>query len=243
MATMTTYTGAWLKNAYVDPRSAFVPTADPVHGETDTTDPALAVAYDAPPLTEAGPVGAYPGSEWVVSTPGTLIDHTDYDSHESTDHGTELGADVQLNYSPFAPTQAAGEQYVNTRFEGLPGQGVSDAALKRGLNSLPENNPQGFPRGQEQVNDYWVNRKFMVGERVHDRKIVTPNTADYAHDIPASTATAPYSHAFRYLGRPITNINQRPELRRPPEPVSDDILTDGGAPVATSPSLSSWVVG
>lgn len=236
-----TYTGSWLRNAYVDPKAGYVPTADPGHGVTDADDP-NAYVYDAPPLTEPGPVGEYPGIEWVVNTIGTVIDRTDYTSHEAST--ADEGAAHQGYYSQYAPTQGAGETYQSVHFQSLPGQTVSNAALRRGLNSLPENNPEGFPVGDQQVNTFAVHRKFLVGERVHDRRIMTPNVAGHAANVPAPKDGNPYTQPFDSLARPMSRIFQRPEIRREPVPVSDDLLTDGtGQAQLVSPALNTWVVG
>lgn len=244
----STYTGAWLRNAYVDPKGAYVPTADPAHGETGDAAPGE-VAYQAPMLTESAPIGEYPGAEWVANTLGTIIDRTDYDTHEAPEgpgaHAVNEGAAHQGYYSQYAPTQFTGERYVSERFESLPGTPVSDAALRRGLNSDPINNPEGFPQGQEQVNQFRVERKFFVGERVHDRRIMTPNTAAHATNVPSAAADdGLYARPYASLARPMTRVWQRPEIRREPPSASDALQQDGsGQSQPVSPALSAWVVG
>ena len=238
------YTGAWLRNAYRDPKGAFVPTSDPAHDELTDVAPGQ-VAYAAPPLTESAPIGEYPGAEWIANTLGTVIDRTDYDTHEAPDtHAVAEGAAHQGYYSQYAPTQFTGEKYTDVKFDSNPGQVVSNAALRRGLNSFPENNPDGVMPGSQQVNDFWVDRKFFEGERVHDRRIMTPNTADHATNVPAATTQdGLYARAYDSLARPMTRVWARPEFRREPPSASEDLQQDGtGQSQPLYPALSPWVV-
>lgn len=241
-----TYSGAWLRNAYVDPKSGYVPTADPAHGDTKDVPPGE-YAYAAPPLTETAAIGEYPGAEWVAHTLGTVIDRTNYESHEAPSgpdaHAVNEGAAHQGYYSQYAPTQAAGEAYRSVSFQSNGPVSVSPVALQRGLNGLSVNNPDGFPVGSQQVNDFWVDRKFMVGERVHDRRVMTPNTAAHATNVPAADDDSINARPFASLARPMTRVWQRPEFRREPPSVSDDLQTDGtGMSQPMYPSLSPWVV-
>jgi hypothetical protein len=247
MAPQMAYSGAWLRNAYVDPRAAFVPTADPAHDDLQDAPPG-GEAFQAPPLTESAPIGEYPGAEWVANTLGTIIDRTDYDTHDAPSgagaHAVDQGAAEQGYYSQYAPTQFTGERYVSEQFQSLPGQTVSDAALRRGMNSLPENNPEGFPVGDQQVNTFRVDRKFAVGERVHDRRVITPNTADQVTNVPPAPAqNGLYARSFDSLARAMPNVWQRPEIRREPPSASDDLQQDGaGQSQPLYPALSPWVV-
>lgn len=245
-----TYTGAWLRNAYVDPAAAYVPTADPEHADTTATDERLTVAYGAPPLTDTGEgAGEYFGQEWVVTgTPGTQLDYTDYESHQADTHAGGQGAELAANYSPHAPTQFAGERYESVSFTGLPGQAVNDTAIRRGQNSDPVNQPDGFPLGERQVNDFHVDRRLYVGERVHDRRVVTPNLPAEITNVPAQTGqgSAPWINPFATLARPMNTVNQRPQMRRPPiapNAATDDLQSDPDPYMASPVIGSGWVVG
>lgn len=236
------YAGAWLRNAYKDPTAAPVHTADPAHGVTVDPGPAP-YAHQSPPLTEVGPVGALPGSEWVVCTAGTVIDHTDYESHEAST--ADSGAARQGLYAQ-PPTQFADEHYMDSRFVSVVdahgGQQISPTALRRGMNSLPENNPDGFPPGQEQVNTFQVQRGFAVGERVHDQRVNTPNTAYAQQNAPPPPNGNLYSPMFASLAKPFQRVYQTPVMRREPPSVSDDLLNEPNT-APSEPVVSSWVVG
>ena len=119
--------------------------------------------------------------------------------------------------------------------------GVSNTALRRGMNSLPENNPDGFPVGQAQVNDFAVFRKFAVGQRRHDRRVVTPNTAAAVSNVPTPDRGNLLTSPFDSLARPFQRVFQKPELRREPPSVSDDLQTEATATPAY-PYLATGVV-
>lgn len=232
------YSGSWLRNAYKDPNAAPVPTADPAHGVTNDPGPAP-YTHAAPVLTEVGPIGPYPGSEWVVCTPGTVIDHTDYETHDAST--ADSGAARQGLYA-VPPATFADERYTSVEFDGFGGQDVNPVALRRGLNSFPENNPDGFNPGHAQVNTFAVYRKLAIGQRVHDQRIVTPNTAYRQVNAPPPVNGNPYTPIFGSLAKPFQRVYQRPALRREPPPMSDDVLIQP-PDIPAAPVISMWVVG
>lgn len=136
--------------------------------------------------------------------------------------GRDTGTDYENNYVP-PPVQDYTTQYISKRFEGIDSTPVNTVALQRGLNSLPENNPEGFRRGW--VEQTFVDRKFQIGERTHDRRWVTPNTAYAETNQPA--VPGPYGTPFDTLSRGITNISQKPMMRRQPPSISESVMTDG----------------
>lgn len=235
---VSTYSGGWLRGAYVEPAAGKLHTADPAHG-VDAGDP-KSYANQAPPLTEVGAVGEYPGLEWVANTLGTVLDHTNYRSHDAS--VADAGAPRQLNYGVPA-MQFEGEHYTGAKFASLGGQHVNPAALQRGINSLEQNNPGGFEPGQQQVNDFWVDRKFFVGPRVHDRRIVTLNTGYHDVNKPAAASPGNTTFTFDSLARAISRVNVRPQMRREPEPMSADLVTDPASVPPVVSSVSPWVVG
>jgi len=241
------YNGAWLRSAYVDPKAAYVPTASPEHG-TDDGPGEHAYAHQAPALPEPGASGEFVGMSWldnVTNMLGAVIDRTNYESHDAPEgpgaHAVNEGAARAGYSSDRAATQCTAEEYRSVRFESNPSPGVSNTALRRGMNSLPENNPDGFPVGQAQVNDFAVFRKFAVGQRRHDRRVVTPNTAAAVSNVPTPDRGNLLTSPFDSLARPFQRVFQKPELRREPPSVSDDLQTEATATPAY-PYLATGVV-
>jgi hypothetical protein len=241
------YSGAWLRSAYVDPKAAYVPTASAEHGQ-DQGEGTHAYAHQAPALPEPGSSETFVGMSWLDSVTnmlGTVIDRTSGESHDAPEgpgaHAVNEGAARAGYFSDRAATQFAGETYATVNFDSTPSPGVSNVALRRGMNSLPENNPEGFPLGRAQVNDFAVFRKFAVGQRRHDRRVITPNTATAPSNVPApdrgNVMTSPYDS----LARPFQRIFQRPGLRREPPSASDDLQTEA-TPQPAYPYLATGVV-
>lgn len=245
---------------YSDPSQRLVHVAAPEHGDLDTPD-AVPIWY-APALTPVADIGAYPGMNWVMTGGSMQLDHTPV-SHDGGDtmpmqpdlramaaasgarHGTDYGSSLAGNWAP-PPVTFRDEHQVYTR---IPGNGpgddisVSTVALQRGLNSLPENNPDGYNPGSVQ----WerAERKFAIGERVHDMRVLHLNVAEGGGtNVPAKGG--PYNSPFDSLARALTNINARPQQRREPQGIGESELSDGAldsyflAPRAT---VGQWVVG
>lgn len=234
----STYSGAWLRGAYVEPDAATVHVADPAHGDTTTTNERLAEGYSAPPMTEAGTSYEFPGLDYIVQTTGVVLDRTDYETHDAADHagGPDEGAATAMTRGQGATT-FHDEKYRSARFQGLPQQNVSTVALQRGLNSLPQNNPDGVNPGH--VEQHWIDREFAVGKRVHDQRVAQINTAATDTDVPPPPGGSPWTSPFSSGARAFTRGFNRPELRREPPPMADGLITD---PVTEYPQLSPWVV-
>lgn len=253
----TTLSGQWARNTYYEPDRAKLHTADPAHGETDAPDTAR-YAYEAPPGEDLGEAGEFPGSEYVDVLSGVLIDTTPT-THDGGDtmpvyasdlqmqqasgaaHGTDYGASHAQNHHP-PSLDFASEKYVHQRYDSFGPQdqvGVSPVALQRGLNALAENNPDGFRPG---VQEHWrVDRKFNIGQRVYDLRPLWLNTAYQEADVPPPADPNPATPSFSSLARAITNVAQRPQLRREPPGLAESILTDGAADAAGA-DVADWVV-
>jgi len=232
--------GGWLsrQREYIDPPEQ-LHTADPAHGITGDGDDLRAYAYSAPPASELGEgVDDYPGMEWVVESGGLVLDTTptthdplrgDYGAARARDHAEP-------------PLQFADERYLSARFESNDSPGMSEAALKRGLNGLPENNPEGFRRGW--VEQFWVDRKFNEGERIHDARVNLPNTAYMEDNAPPPDEGTPYTVPFGSLQRMIDRTWNSPMLRREPPPFDESLMTDGVTdPTYYDPPTEIWVAG
>jgi hypothetical protein len=252
------YSGGWKNRAYIEPgRAIYQP--DPAHAALDTPDP-NAFTYDAPPLPDAGYGQEFTGMEVFVQLPGVTLDTTP-DNHDGDGvghptrlddqemqadseraHGTNYGASRKSNFYP-GPFDFAGEHQVHTIVGGLDvgSTAVNTVALQRGLNGLAENNPEGFRPGQTEL--WRFDRKFYEGERRHDQRVVTLNTAYQPSNVPPPSREkfTPYSSPFGSLARPLTRVWQRPEVRRDPTGLSEGITTDGAADYS-DPIGSEWVM-
>lgn len=226
------FSGAWRMNATYQNDERVVHTADPAHSMVGPDDSVQVTTYQTPAMLDPGPVGEFPGMEFVVETPGRIIDTSDTRSHDpdTGDHG----AAVEGVYA--APmTRFFDERYITERFEGNTAPEVNPVALQRGLNGLAVNNPEGFRLGW--VERYFENRKFPIGERVHDHRIIFPDLPQFDDGAPPINGGA-YPVPFSSLARNITNINQTPTARREPPPMYGDIVTDG-APFYSA--LGDWM--
>lgn len=236
-------TGTWNNRArgYIDPPE-LLHTADPAHGDLDAPDP-WSWRYRAPEAgTELG-AGAeeYPGQEWVVVTGGRVEDMTPADHAPIGDgHDVDRGAAASQLYGA-PPLQFADEVYGSKRFEADYPAPIAEAALTRGLNGLPENNPDGYRAGY--VEQFYVDRKLAVGERFHDARVVHPNVPTLIADAPVPEGHA--SSPFSSLARMVTRTWQTPMVRREPSPWDEDITRDGTTDQGPfyDPPPATWVAG
>jgi hypothetical protein len=230
------FSGAWKMTAMVQPDQAVTHVADPAHALVGPDDGVQVATYTAPQLLDPGVIGEFPGMEFVVTTGGRVVDTTDYDSHERDD-GDHGAATAGVFYEE--ATRFSDERRSAPRFEGGTAVPTSVVALQRGRNGLPENNPGGFRLGW--IEQWWENRKFPIGERVHDHRIIFPDLPQEDQGAPAVPAGA-YPTSFASLARNITNVMQTPTARREPPPLYGDLPTDG-APAYPSVVGDIGVVG
>jgi hypothetical protein len=248
-----TFTGGWLQNAYTVGDQA-LHTADPAHGVTDTTSDE-SWTYNAPTMQETADYDLYPGEEWVVQTGGGAVladqDHTEgapsavqatdlayidqaMPSHESDDLTT-----LVTNTSNAGPLAFYDERGDFPRVQVNMLTAVDPVALQRGLNGLPENNPEGYREGYD--TQVWIDRRLYKGERYHDHRVVTPNTATAPVNAPPSGN--PYGTPFSSLARAITDIAQTAEMRSQPPLPGDAILATQNPVQDVYAADSQWVVG
>jgi hypothetical protein len=250
--------GAWKQRAYHDP-PPFRFEVDPRHGETNEED-LNANTYAAPPLPEVSEVGEFPGMEYLTPLPGVVLDYTpvthdgsayplrDNDREMQLDslkaHGENFGASRASNFVPGA-MDFYDERQVHTVVEGYgfeATQGISPLARTRGLNGLPENNPDGFNPGRTELWRY--DRRLYAPERRHDERPTTLNTPAFAGNVPVAAPDkfVPwYNSPFSSLARPVTRNFQLPEIRRDPRGISADITSDG-AYAESQPLGAEWVM-
>lgn len=250
----TRISGQWLRSAYVQ-ADRTLHTADPAHAITDTT-PAESWTYDGPPMQETAYLTPYIGEEWVVQTGGAPVipDQTATDGVPSavqpTDlayvdmvmpsHSASTGTTLVQNSAHGTPMTFYDERTLVPRVQTNVDTQVSTVALQRGLNGLPENNPEGYREGYD--TQVWVDRHLAIGERVHDHRVVTPNTAEAPVNAPP--AGNPYTPPFASLARAIVDVRQTPEMRRDPITPNDAVMAAQPPDVGgLYPAYANWVVG
>lgn len=254
-----TYTGAWKAstNFYYDPQTGKVHTADRAHAVTDASDP-IAYVYTAPlglDYTD-DPIPEYPGVEWVTQEPGRIGDMTPI-SHNGGDtgptfatdegmqadslarHSVDYGGSRDYNYAEpiFRFSDETFDMVIRDGATPEPPTTVSTVALQRGLNGLPENNPDGWRAGH--IEWFRPNRRFYEGTRTHDARPLIPNVAQLGTEQPP--VPTPYGNPFTSLARAMTTVNNRPMMRREPTPMSQDITTDGS--YEADVYAGDWMVG
>jgi len=253
------YTGAWKQstNFYYDPIRGKVHTADRRHADVAERDP-VAFVYAAPLGLDYvdQDVPEYPGMEWVTDEPGRVGDQTPV-THIGGDtgptyateqgmqedsqrrHAVDYGASREGNYGEPIFRMATEQNHMITRDGAAPESPtvINPVALQRGLNGLPENNPDGWRAGHI---EWWrPDRKFYEGWRTTDARPLVPNVAQLATDTPP--VPTQFGNPFNSLARAMTMVNQRPMIRRDPTPISENITTDGT--YGANAYVSDWVVG
>lgn len=229
------FSGAWRRGAYTigEPPD---PEIDERHGEIEPDSPHAASVYTAPPVDDPGVRGEYPGADWVVQTAGTILDTTGR-SHEAGDHATSQGADIAGNYG-VRSTAFADERYTHERYAMPVSSEIDPTALQRGLNGLRVNNPEGWREGVHWPT--WATRRFPIGERIHDERVLLPDTAFSETEGAEPLDEGAYPTSFATYARAITSIHRRPQARRePPAMLADEV--DDGSPIESA-MASDWVL-
>lgn len=144
-------------------------------------------------------------------------------------HSADYGSAAVQHYAD-PIERATRDTYQTVRVEAEFATSSSRAALIRGRNSLPENNPDG-PPPQGTYTMRWINRRPSRHEIKPDMQPLRPYVAGIAVQIPApgdangNQYTSPYPRiAPARLLKLVT-----PQLRRVPRPIGDDAQTDGTA--------------
>lgn len=259
----------WLARSYYTDQASPLHQADASHfGGVDSrgaVDPG-GYAYAAPPVDPAAveELGYVAESDdaWAagLATDGLVIDTTPR-THETGDaalrayaddaelaaalavaHSQDLGASHERNrVQGGVPLQFDNETYLIERFAGIgPGSLIDPITTRRGLNGLPENNPDGFPPGH--IEQVWVDRKFaaVVSRDSHDVRLVTPNTASSPVNQPVPAGAGVANSPFDSLARGLPNIWQRPQMRREQPGITESVLADDAVYPAES---DDWVAG
>jgi hypothetical protein len=210
---------------------------------TQASDDSYAHELDTPGvILNVEPEGHDVGDPDVIHPspmPGALtFPNTDTSAH-SLDRGAQL---LQIYADP--SERAEDERPVTARWEQDAIERVSDTALKRGTNSLPENNPDGYRLGWSVKRFYhrWLPHEYQK----HTERAIHPydTTASAAVKSPAFTAEQSnrYTSPFAWTSFYGTRNMQFPIMRRqPPDAFAVDQGNDGTDEVSEVPA--DWVIG
>lgn len=155
----------------------------------------------------------------IGTDPGSYAAHMD-------DHGA---AAYHHANEPIERSNA--DTYRTARLEmDRPSAGISRAALTRGRNSLPENNPDG-PPDQGHFTMRWIDRQFSRRQARHDMAPLRPYVAGNAVQIPAPTHANgnQYTSPFARLANARVRNLTTPQIRRVPRAPDESAQVDGTA--------------
>lgn len=264
--TTPTYSGAWRSTStYADKALPPGPGVDPSHLYPDAPDPGQVSAgyprVDLPPTFITDDTDA--SYRDAIDTPGLVLD-TEPITHDAGDvqpvqpspgyggrgadfapqsvaHAIDRGRVLDGQYKE-PQMRAADEQPRTERWEQAPIITPSDVSMRRGTNSLRDNNPEGFPTGPGQYG-YSVKRFYhrrMPTERfVHTERILRWAGAAAAVDSPAmgimesNRYTSPFAWRSFYAGK----LLQGPIMRRQPPDAWADQTDDGTGEPSEVPAL------
>lgn len=261
-----TYTGAWRSTStYSDVRRSLAPGVDPSHLRPDLPDPGqVAAGYprvDLPPtyLTDDLDTDMAVG----MDTPGLVLD-TEPITHDASDPDAIQPSPGYGGFgAEFTPTsvahaidrgramvgqheepqmRASDEEPRTERWEDRPAQHGSTLAALRGENSLPENNPEGFPTGTSEYGHLvkrFYHRRMPWEQFTHTERMLRFGGAGKAVVSPAmgpaesNRYTSPFAWKSFYAGA----LLQGPLMRRQPPDAWADQESDGTDQVSDIPSL------
>lgn len=239
------YTGNWLRSAQqTQANPTQLKTADPRHGQDQT---------DQYPQDHQAPVSPdYTGADFgraVVQTPGLALDTPDARSHDgparsgayrdqlerqSVQQRGHEGQDrgwVRAAYSGRQPQQDDTTRYLEETWTGNPAYAPPPEAIQRGINGLPQNNPEregydpgGFRRGLRRW--LFVDRKNKIDPRVYTAQQLLARDIRVPAQQPAQNGTWGRTSPFASMARPMNTVAVRPALFRSPPGLTDTVLAD-----------------
>lgn len=248
------YSGAWrATSTYADIALPLAPGADPSHLFPDEPDPGqVAAGYprvDLPPTYITQDTDT--SYEAALDTPGLILDMEPV-THDAGDpdaiqpspgyggvafapqsraHGLDRGrAMVGQHEEPMM--RASDERPLTERWEQAPTSAGSTTAALRAANSLPQNNPEGFPTGPGQFGmlvKRFYHRNIPTEHFVHTERWLHPVTAGRAAASPAMTPEQSnrYTSPFAWRSFYGTELLQGPLMRRQPPDVQSQATDDG----------------
>ena len=156
-------------------------------------------------------------------------------------HSQDFGAAEAQFFDP-AIQRGVRDVYQTQRIEAERATSTSRAALTRGRNSLPENNPDG-PPDQGHYVMRWIDRQFTRRGIRTDQQPLRPYRAAVAAQAPEPAAHA--ANAYTSPFARIMNARQRklttPEIRRVPRPPDEYAENDGtDDPQYSQPAYWEW---
>ncbi len=248
MAADRAYSGAWRRTQYYQlPESVHVVGAE--HEQRGQLGDPQQEAWTAEQTPLPPGLDAYVDHEaddGQVMTAGLMIDQTDYSeaghSHRGT-HDEDLGAARAQNHAEMdirGPGETYGYQSVSSfRPENMQ---PTEEALRRGINSHPQNNPplemyggEGFRIGTWEFAERGRLRDYLsrVLRSDHGIRPLRPNTV-YAPPASADDRAVPL---WASLARSILQTEKRPMVRRSPPPIGEVLAEDGGPSPADADSI------
>ena len=258
------YSGLWLRSQRSTPPADINPNlGDAVnrtqHGEADQwINPAAEPTPSLPPLPEY----MYAADDW-ITWPEPLVHDpvlTEPESHsygevQGGEFATQLGSIAEAYEAHMADYGGAAvhhandlieradrDAYVTQRTEAEFQTSSSRAALTRGRNALPENNPDG-PPAQGHYVMRWIDRQFTRRGIRTDMQPLRPYTAGNARQVPAPSGVngSQYTSPFDRIANARQLKLTMPQIRRVPRPPDDDSVVDGTSDVQyAAPLYWSW---
>lgn len=233
--------GSWLQRVRRPyPQYGEVHTADPQHMEYGQGEQTTPPPFAAPAYQEVAPQGE-PGAWAQVQTPGLVLDRTPEDHNFPREYQVgRLPSPTHLQDTSEAQEYQApqlvqsDERYYLVREQGFGANAsrVPELVLRRNLDGQPENSPpsasysgEGFRRAY--YYRFSLDRNFKPPRRVHTYRITSPQLAATSQNATVPDPAGPYNSPFDSLSRAIRTWHDKPQLRRVPQPVDEDQITDG----------------
>lgn len=138
-------------------------------------------------------------------------------------HSEDHGAGAVHHYAD-PIERASSDTYRTVRVEAERAGSTSRAALTRGRNALPENNPEG-PPPQGTFTMRWIDRQFTRRGIKTDMQPLRPYRAALAQQTPAGESV--YASPYPRLGNARQLKLTTPQTRRVPRPWDDTAQVDG----------------
>lgn len=241
------YTNNWLKSArQVQGNPTKLPEPSNTHG-TVTPDQYPA-DHQAPPGADYGDADF---ARTVVQTPGMPLD-TPSNSHDSParsgvyrsqlerqgaqsrGHRGEDRGWVRSLFSGRQSWQDDTTRYLEESWKGNGSAAPPPEAIQRGINSLPQNNPEidgydpgGFRRGMRFKR--FVDRKNNVSPRVYTAQQLLARDIRVPGNVPAQDGAWGRTSPFASMARNMATVATRPALFRPPPSLTDTVIADAPA--------------
>lgn len=239
------FTGNWLRSAQqTQANPTQLKEASPRHGQDQS---------DQYPQDHLAPVSPdYQGADFmrtVVNTPGLPLDAPDARSHDGPGRGGAFhnqaerqaiqqrgheGQDRGWVRSQFNGRQVMQDdttRYLESNWVGNGSPAPAPEAIQRGINSLPQNNPdvEGYdPGGYRRGLRHWrfIDRKNRIDPRVYTAQQLLARDIRIPAQQPAQNGTWGKTSPFATMARPMSTVSTRPGMFRNPPGLTDTVLAD-----------------